>query len=178
MPEAQLKNKIFEISKMLDKSDIEISLSLYILYENAYKCHNLSHEISHHSSAKKIQKLREKSITLKNQLRNIKKLLEKREKIWPTYESLLNQYFQRKKENERYKIALINDIILILLPLKISNTANIFLKDVSKELKNNFIGHKSIQKSIDSCQKQLDLLDKYVDNLFNPEIPINKIMNK
>ena len=52
----------------------------------------------------------------------------------------------------------------------LSNTANIFLKDVSKELKNNFIGHKSIQKSIDSCQKQLDLLDKYVDNLFNPAI--------
>jgi hypothetical protein len=180
-PDAQdeLKNKIFGISKILDKSDLDISFALYLFYENAYKCHNISHEISHYSSAEKTQKLKEKIIMLKKQLQNIKRLLEEREKIWPTFESSLNQHAQRKKENERYKIALIKDIISswILFPFPLKNTLNIFLKDVSKELKNNFMGHKSIQKSIDSCKKELDLLDKYVDNLFNPKIPINKIID-
>ena len=172
----ELKNHIFEMSKTLDKSDISISHSLYQINKIAHKCHNLSHEISHCSSDKKTQELRDKLTILKNQLNNIKKLLEERGEIWPTYESLLNQFIQRKKENERYKYALIQDFISIIYPLNISNTLNIFLKDISKELKNNFIGHKSIQKSIDSYKKELDLLDRYLDNLFNPKIPINKIM--
>ena len=172
----ELENKIFGISKILDKSDLDISFALYLFYENAYKCHNISHEISHYSSAEKTQKLKEKIIMLKKQLQNIKRLLEERVEIWPTFESLLNQYAQRKKENERYKNALMKDLISILFPLKFSNTLNTFLKDVTKELKNNFIGHKSIQKNINSCKKELDLLDKYVDTLFNPKIPINKII--
>lgn len=172
----EFKNKIFEISKILDKSDLDVSFALYLFYENAYKCHNISHEISHYPSAEKTQELKEKIIMLKKQLQDAKRLLEERVEIWPTFESLLNQYVQRKKENERYKNALINDLISFLFPFP-TNTLNTFLKDVSKELKNNFIGHKGIQKAIDSCKKELDLLDKYIDNLFNPEIPINKIID-
>jgi len=172
----ELENKIFGISKILDKSDLDVSFALYHFYENAYKCHNISHAISHYPSAEKTQNLKEKIIMLKKQLQDAKRLLEEREEIWPTFESLLNQYAQRKKENERYKNALINDLISSLFPFP-TNTLNTFLKDVSKELKNNFVGHKSIQKNIDSCKKELDLLDKYVDNLFNPKIPINKIID-
>lgn len=174
----ELKNKILGISKVLDKSDLDVSFALYTLYENAYKCHTISHEISHHPSTENTQELKEKLIILKKQLQDAKKLLEKRAEIWPTFEDLVNRYVQRKKENERYKNALINDLILILFPKKFSNTISTFLKDVSKQLKSNFIGHKSIQKAIDSCKDELDLLDDYIDTLFNPKIPVNKIMDQ
>ncbi|MBN1761851.1 MAG: hypothetical protein JW878_02060 [Methanomicrobia archaeon] len=172
----ELKNKISGISKVLDKSDLDVSFALYTLYDNAYKGHTISHEISHHPSTEKTQELKEKLIILKKQLKDAKRLLEKRVEIWPTFESLVNQYVQRNKENERYKNALINDFISILFPLKFSNTLNTFLKDVSKELKSNFIGHKSIQKVIDSCKEELDLLGNYISAIFNPKISINKII--
>ena len=170
----ELLNKIYNTSMLLDKSDLDISFALNIYHQNAYQCRTISYEISHHGSAKKARELKEKLISLKKQLNSIKVLLKKREAIWPSFESLLKQYAQRKKENERYKIALINDVISLFIPLP-HNFLKVVLKDKSIELKNSFMGHKAIQKAIDSYKKEINLLDKYIEYLFNPEIPINKI---
>lgn len=169
-----LMNEIFEASKLLDKSDLDLSYALNILYQNAYQCRTISYEISQHGSAKKAQELKEKLILLKRQLNSIEVVLKKREAIWPSFESLLKQYIQRKKENERYKIAVINDVISLFIPVP-HDFLKVVLKDKSIELKNCFMGYKAIQKGIDSYKKKIDMLDKYIEYLFNPEIPINKL---
>ena len=174
-PDSQddLTNKISETSKLLDKSDLDISFTLNILSQNAYQCRTISHEISHHGSAKKARELKEKLILLEKQLNKRKVLLKEREVIWSSFESLMKQYVQRKKEKERYKNALIMSIISSFIPA--TDLINVVLKDASIELKTRFMGHKAIQKAIDSNKKEIDMLDKYIDYLFNPEIPLNKL---
>ena len=176
--EDELKNKISEQSKMLDKSDTEITLSHYLISRTTCECHNISHEISHHPDNEKMEELREKLIILRNRLENIKKISEKRDEIWLIYEPLIIQFYQQKKKNRRYICALLHDVISLTVPILNSKVLNFLLIDIFKPLIDNFTGHIIIQRAMVFYQKELDLLDEQTDALFNPDIPMNKIMKE
>ncbi len=171
-PKDDLDTKIYTMSEVLDESDLKMGWAIYNFNLKANECFELSHEITHDPEEKTLIKLKNKLSELSKHISNLKDILEAREKIWPQWQLLQNNYFKKKIQKRRYVFAILQDII----PIPFFNTLSLLFTDTLKEIGDNVAGHKGLQNSIKKYIDILRFMEIYKNDLFNPKFPSTKIV--
>jgi len=170
-PKSHVETRLYEVSAELDKSDLKMGLTSYQLLIKARECFDISHEIAHDPVYNKVIQLGEKFRLLKQYIEKLKEIIEEREKIWPEWDLVLKGYL-RKNKRGNLLVSLIKDVIPLKLPF--SNTLSFLISNKLSEVKENVVGHKSLQDSILKYEKLLKFAEKYKRDLFEIEFPMNK----
>jgi hypothetical protein len=123
--------------------------------------------LAHNLTRKKKDKLERKFLRLKEVINKLKSILERREKIWPEWERSLKEYSEKRNKERRFIVALLADLIKI--PFQ-----NVLLFTID-EIKENMVGHKSLQRKLRKYERLIEYADKYYEQLFSIKIPWEKI---
>lgn len=114
-PENQIEKRFYEISSILDSSDLEMGKEFSLFLVDAKECYDISHQISHNPNKEHINKLKNKLINLKIRIKKLREIIEKREKIWPEWDLYLDWYLKEKNKNQKLFFELIKDLSKIPL---------------------------------------------------------------
>jgi hypothetical protein len=170
--ENPLDKKVYGLSALLDKSDLELGKAFYSFLQLSKECYDLSHDLSHNPSNKKIQSLQNKLYLLEPKITKIKDIISEREKIWLDWDLVLKEYLNRKNKWKRIFLSFIIDVVHIPF---LSSLLSLISEGLN-EIKDNVAGHKSLQNSLNKYEKLIKFAEQYQKDLFEVEFPEEKLI--
>lgn len=168
--EDPLDKKTYELSALLDKSGLEMGKAFYSFLRLSKECYDLSHEISHHPHRKKIQSLQNRLYLLEPKIEKIKNIVCEREKIWLEWNLVLKEYLNRKNKWKK----LILGFVIEAVPIPFLGSISALISEGLNEIKENIVGHKSLQKSLKKYEDLIKFAERYQKDLFEIEFPEEK----